>query len=78
MQIEIQSVVEDAEMEVEDDIDYLSELHQSLEGMSDLPDEVEGDSNHHGSYDLCCDCHRQFLKNPLGRDAMATLGFSNN
>lgn len=86
VQIEIQSAVDDPlddhplgiDQEVEEDVDYLSELHQSLEGMSELPDEVADPSHHRGRYDLCCDCHRQFLKNPLGRDAMAAIGFSNN
>ena len=86
VQIEIQSVVDDPlddhivdiEKEAEEDIDHLSELHQSLEGMVDLPDEVATQAHHRGRYDLCCDCHCQFLKNPLGRDAMAAIGFSNN
>ena len=86
VQIEIQSVVDDPlddheveiEREPDEDIDHLSELHQSLEGMVELPDEASAASNHRGRYDLCCNCHDQFMKNPLGRDAMAGIGFSNN
>ncbi len=80
VQIEIQSVVDAPEIEVDEEVDYLNELHQSLEGMADLADDLatESESHHQGRYDLCLDCHRQFLKNPLGCDAMATLGFSNN
>lgn len=79
VQIEIQSAAEDFVGELDDDVDQLTELHQILEGMGD--DELEcasEESSHRGRYDLCPECHRQFLKNPLGRDTMLALGFSNN
>lgn len=79
VQIDIQTAAGEPEAEFEDDIDHLNELHQILEGMHDVPaHEQDVDSCHHGRYDLCPECHRQFLKNPLGRDAVLTLGFSNN
>jgi hypothetical protein len=77
--IDIQSAAEGPMIEAEDDIDQLTELHQILEGLGS--DELDCDcpgSSHRGRYDLCPECHRQFLKNPLGRDAMLALGFSNN
>ena len=79
VQIDIQSAADHLRDELDDDVDHLSELHQILEGMaiSEVDDE-SSESSHHGRYDLCPECHRQFLKNPLGRDAMAVLGFSNN
>lgn len=82
VQIDIQSAADDSKVEFEDDIDHLTELHQMLEGLhDDVLDDVlneEVQSSHHGRYDLCPECHRQFLKNPLGRDAMLAFGFSNN
>ena len=79
VQIEIQSIDEDSICEYEDDVDHLTELHQLLE---EAGSECEHDSdtplNHRGQYDLCPDCHRQFLKNPLRRDQMVAIGFSNN
>ena len=79
VQIEIQSAAEVPVGSWDDDVDQLTELHQILEGMTDehLDCEAEG-LNHRGQYDLCPECHRQFLKNPLGRDTMLALGFSNN
>lgn len=80
VQIEIQSAAEcPTAVEMDDDIDQLTELHQILEGIAD-EDLVSdsGESSHRGRYDLCPECHRQFLKNPLGRDTMLALGFSNN
>jgi hypothetical protein len=59
-------------------VDQLTELHQILEGIAE--DDLDGAqaTHHRGRYDLCPECHRQFLKNPLGRDTMLALGFSNN
>ncbi len=79
VQIDIRSAIDHSEEELEDDIDHLAELHQMLEGIADSDIEDEScESSHHGRYDLCPECHRQFLKNPLGRDATLALGFSNN
>ena len=79
VQIDIQTAADEPRTEVEDDIDHLTELHQMLEGMTDPAlDDDERESSHHGRYDLCPECHRQFLRNPLGRDAVLALGFSNN
>jgi hypothetical protein len=79
VQIDIQTAVDHHREEIDDDVDQLAELHQLLEGIVNANTEDDScESSHHGRYDLCPDCHRQFLKNPLGRDAMLALGFSNN
>ena len=79
VQIDIQSAVEKPNPEFDDDIDQLNELHQMLEGISTSTIDQDGrESSHHGRYDLCPECHRQFLQNPLGKDAVLALGFSNN
>lgn len=79
IQIDIQSAADDSKVDVDDDVDQLAELHQMLEGMSDeMVDADDSSSSHHGRYDLCPECHKQFLNNPLGRDAVLAFGFSNN
>ena len=78
IQIDIQSAVDHSQVELEEDIDHLAELHQMLEGMNHEALDDETQASHHGQYDLCPECHRQFLKNPLGRDSMLAIGFSNN
>jgi hypothetical protein len=79
VQIDIQSAVDEPIAEMEDEVDQLTELHQMLEGLSDPTTDGNGsESSHHGRYDLCPECHRQFLKNPLGRDPVPAFGFSNN
>ena len=81
VQIDIQVAQDGTNCEFEDDIDHLSELHQILEGISEEEELacVAPETSHRGQYDLCPECHEQFLRNPLGRDAVSTtLGFSNN
>ncbi|MGB7346930.1 MAG: hypothetical protein WBD20_22090 [Pirellulaceae bacterium] len=79
VKIEIQTAHDDCSADFEDDVDHLSELHQILEGLSDeeMMDAQE-ETCHTGDYDLCPECHKNYLKNPLGRDAVLALGFSNN
>ncbi len=80
VKIEVQTAPAEGLVELDDDVDHLSELHQVLEGLADeeLIDEEDDNSTLNGDYDLCPDCHAQYLKNPLGRDAVLPLGFSNN
>lgn len=79
VKIEVSAVIEGAADEFHDEVDHLSELNQLLEGISDEESDLEvSDTCHRGRYDLCPECYRQFLKNPLGRDAMLAIGFSNN
>ncbi|TWT83430.1 hypothetical protein CA13_48950 [Planctomycetes bacterium CA13] len=79
VQIQVQANSDSNRGDFDEDIDHLTELHQILEGIAD--DEFEfplPETSHCSSYDLCPECHRQFLKNPLGRDSVLALGFSNN
>ncbi len=61
------------------DVDSLTELHQLLEGSEGEPLIADPElPTHRGRYDLCPQCYKQFLRNPLGRDANFALHFSNN
>lgn len=59
----------------DDDRDYLAELHDLLESATELDDTDESRSF---SFDLCPECRKRFLKNPLGADASRQLDFSQN
>ena len=83
--IDIQSITESSDdfcddTATEEDLDQLAVLHQSLEGLNEpsIHDETQEDDSHRGRYDLCANCHREFLENPLGRETVAQIGFSNN
>jgi DNA-directed RNA polymerase subunit RPC12/RpoP len=89
IQIETQAATEETDLEIDDDLDQLAELHEFLEALHNEPfgasefdggefDTSESETPHQDRYDLCPDCHEQFLKNPFGRDASLAFGFSNN
>ncbi|TWT92109.1 hypothetical protein [Stieleria varia] len=76
--IDVQTA-DDAMGVYDEEVDQLAELHLELESLNeaiDIDDSVETVDRE--QYDLCEDCHRQFLKNPLGRDPLLAIGFSNN
>jgi hypothetical protein len=69
------------EEEWDDDRDYLSELHESLEtgALNGEPqDESHGDPYRELRFDLCADCRKRFARDPLGRDLLKQFDFSKN
>lgn len=65
--------------EIEDDRDHLLEIQEILERIEDDESDAIGDDVYQKRrYDLCADCYRQYIKNPLGREAVPALGFSHN
>lgn len=80
VKIEIQATMDpQAEAEPDDDRDHLSEIEEILSELSeDGADAVGEDIYQKRSFDLCPSCYRQFIKNPLGREQKASLGFSKN
>lgn len=80
VKIETQAVVEPLVTdESEDDRDHLAEIHEMLESM-DLDDEqLDMDEEHRKlSYDLCSDCYRKYIQDPLGTEVPLHVGFSHN
>jgi hypothetical protein len=66
--------------EDEDDRDHLQEIQDILERLEDEADQQIGaDVYQKLRYDLCPECRKKFLENPLGREsAKAVFGFSSN
>jgi hypothetical protein len=65
----------------EDDCDHLQEIQDILERLEDAEDEHIGEDVYQQlRFDLCPECRKRFLRNPLGRDlAIAkAVGFSKN
>lgn len=77
--VEVMADIEPTEEhEPDDDRDYLDEIEQYLtENVADDDRETGGDSFHR-SFDLCPECYRKFVQNPLGCDAPASIEFSAN
>lgn len=61
------------------DVDNLQEVAEMIQEM-----EITGNSNSddcsskHFRFDLCTKCHRRFVNDPLGREALRRLNFSEN
>ena len=66
--------------EDDEDHDHLQEIQDILESMEDAEDERIGDDVYQQlRFDLCPECRRKFLKNPLAREMPAkAFGFSSN
>ena len=65
--------------EEELDSDHLAEVAEVIQEMEATGNmELEDHSTKDFRFDLCPRCHQRFLKDPLGRDAMRRLNFSEN
>jgi hypothetical protein len=65
--------------EEDDDRDHLQEIQDILEGMEDVEnDQIGEDVYQQLRFDLCPECRKKFLKNPLGREVIKAFGFSEN
>jgi len=65
--------------EPEDDRDHLLEIQEILEKLND--EEVESFGQHaftQNAYDLCGQCYKEYCKNPLGREFVSHVDFSDN
>jgi len=64
----------------EDDRDHLQEIRDILERSEDAESDQIGDDVYQQlRFDLCPECRKRFLKNPLGRESAAKiLNFSEN
>lgn len=81
VRLEIEAVMEpvDGEAVDDDDRDHLMELHEILDSADDLANPLIGDGVYDRKrYDLCPECHRKFVKDPVGREAVRQLDFSQN
>lgn len=80
VKLEVQAAMEPLDCEEpEDDRDHLLEIQEILERLEDSEsDLIDDDVYSHRRFDLCPDCYRQFMQNPIGREVPAHLGFSQN
>ena len=68
-----------AEDEDPDDRDHLEEIQEILERMRDGDDpQIGNDIYQQMRFDLCPECRKRFLENPLGREVTKVLDFSEN
>ena len=79
VRIEVQAVLEPPTLDApDDDRDHLVEIEDLLSSV-DLSDfEPDRDLFQQRRFDLCQDCHRKYLQNPLGMEPVAQWGTSDN
>jgi hypothetical protein len=78
VRIEVQAAM-GADASDDDDRDHLLEIHEILERADDETDPLVSDELYRGQrFDLCAECYRAFVANPLGHEHSKQLDFSNN
>lgn len=80
VRIEIEARFDGIQDEPDEDRDHLMELHEVLERMeeSEENETLDEDVYRRQRFDLCPECYRKYVMNPLGRELAAPLGFSDN
>jgi hypothetical protein len=69
----------DASKELDDDRDHLQEIQEILQHSDDVTDsQIGSDVYEQLRFDLCNDCRKKFIKNPLGREISKQFDFSKN
>jgi hypothetical protein len=78
--VEVYPAFDPDEIEESDlDADNLEELAATIEAIEAGESSPANDSGPHDfRFDLCPHCHKRYLKDPLGRDALRRLNFSEN
>lgn len=79
VKIEICAAFDPVSIEEDDDRDHLEEIQEMLERLEDSEDDLISDDVYQQlRFDLCPDCRRRFVKNPLGRENVTLFDFSEN
>ena len=79
VRIEIEAAMDQMAGEVVDDHDHLEVLEDLLESSDDYCESSLSDECYQRKrFDLCGECYRQYMKNPIGKETSLPFGFSNN
>ena len=79
VKVEVQVALDSSEFETQDGREHLEELHEILERLDDSEkEEISQFAYHLRQFDLCSNCHREYIQNPLAIDATSKVGFSEN
>ena len=80
VKVEVYAAFDPAAVDNDDeDRDHLEEIQDILERLEDVAsDEIGDDVYQQLRFDLCPECRKKFLKNPLGRKTAKAFRFSSN
>jgi hypothetical protein len=77
--IKIEVALDSSDCDPDDHREQLVELNDILERLDESErEEVTQSAFQCRAFDLCSDCHREYIKNPLALETPAKLGFSEN
>lgn len=77
--IKIEVNLDTLNFESEEDRDHLTELNEILERLDESErQEICQSAYRTRKFDLCPECHRKYIQNPLAIDNAVKLGFSQN
>lgn len=79
VKMEIEATIDCDECPGDLEQDSLLEMDELLDQMEDEVFDQDGTPLYERKrYDLCPECYRQFVKNPLAREKLVPFGFSQN
>ncbi|MCR9118991.1 MAG: hypothetical protein NXI22_18830 [bacterium] len=78
VKVEVYPELEPMTDEFDDDRDSLVELQDMLDELAESGEDAFEEIYQKKQYDLCADCCRQYVKNPVGPEPAVQFGFSNN
>ena len=81
VRMEVYTAISDGPNGIDGDRDHLAEIHDILERLDDSgsDDQPTGEDVYQQlRFDLCSDCRKKFLRDPLGRRLAGQLDFSKN
>jgi hypothetical protein len=77
--IEVQAMLDAAEIpDLEEDRDYLDEIDETLMSMDLDVNSLPANEPRRLRYDLCPECFRRYIQDPLGAEMPLHVGFSHN
>jgi hypothetical protein len=80
VRLEVYAACDPLDLQEDDgDRDHLHEIQEILQRMEEAGEDHAGDDDYQQlRFDLCPECYKRFLKNPLGLDTSKLFDFSNN
>jgi len=79
VKIEIQATIKNGPQALEEDRDHLVEIEEILNRMDERESEdISDELYQRRTFDLCPRCHHEYTRNPLAKESVSQLGFSQN
>jgi hypothetical protein len=77
--MEVYAALDQDDVAIDGDRDHLEEIDDLLEGADELEAaQVGGEAHQLLRFDLCSECRKRFLRDPLGRRLAQQVDFSKN